>query len=102
MIDLDATDRAILRALGAPRRLLLGGLLIEFAALGLFAGLLAVVGAELSVFILQEQAMDLRYAPSPWLWPLGLSAGVLLIGGLGTWSCRRAVSSPPLAVLREL
>lgn len=101
-VDARMHESAILRALGAPRRLLLGGLLIEFAALGLFAGLLAVVGAELSVFILQEQAMDLRYAPSPWLWPLGLSAGVLLIGGLGTWSCRRAVSSPPLAVLREL
>lgn len=101
-VDARMHESAILRALGAPRRLLLGGLLIEFAVLGLFAGLLAVVGAELSVFILQEQAMDLRYAPSPWLWPLGLSAGVLLIGGLGTWSCRRAVSSPPLAVLREL
>ena len=101
-VDARMHESAILRALGASRRLLLGGLLIEFAALGLFAGLLAVVGAELSVFILQEQAMDLRYVPSPWMWPLGLFAGVVLIGGLGTLSCRRAVSRPPLAVLREL
>ena len=37
---------------------------------------------------------------SPWL--AGLLAGMLLIGGLGVYSCRRVVSSPPVALLREL
>ena len=101
-VDARMHESAILRALGARRSLVLGGLFIEFATLGLFAGLLATVAAELSVYMLQEWVMDMRYAPSPWVWPLGIGAGMLLIGGLGVFSCRRVVSSPPVALLREL
>jgi putative ABC transport system permease protein len=101
-VDSRMQESAILRALGARRGLVLGGLLIEFATLGLFAGLLATVAAEFSVYILQEWVMDMRYAPAPWVWPLGIGAGMVLIGGLGVFSCRKVVSSPPVAVLREL
>lgn len=101
-VDARMHESSILRALGASRRLILGGLWIEFAALGLFAGLLAVIAAEMSVAILQFWVMDMRYVPSPWLWPLGIAGGILLIAGLGVWSCRRVVSHPPVAVLREL
>ncbi|MFK7975048.1 MAG: ABC transporter permease [Halioglobus sp.] len=101
-VDARMHESAILRALGAKRQLILGGLLIEFAALGFFAGLLATVAAEFSVFILQTQAMDMQYAPTPWVWPFGLLGGTLLIGVLGVYSCRKVVSSAPIAVLREL
>jgi putative ABC transport system permease protein len=101
-VDARMHESAILRALGARRSLILGGLFIEFAALGLFAGLLATVAAEFSVYMLQEWVMDMRYAPSPAVWPLGIGAGMVLIGGLGVFSCRRVVSSPPVALLREL
>ena len=66
------------------------------------AGLLATVSAEVSVYILQVWVMEMNYAPSPWAWPVGLTLGTLLIGCLGVYSCRRVVSSPPVAVLREL
>lgn len=101
-VDARMHESSILRALGARRRLVLGGLLIEFAAMGLFAGLLATVAAELSVYILQAQVMGMQYAPSPWVWPVGIVVGTVLIAGLGVFSCRKVVSSPPLAVLREL
>ena len=101
-VDARMHESSILRALGARRRLVLGGLWIEFAALGVFAGVLATVGAELSVYILQAQVMGMDYAPSPWVWPVGIGGGALLIAGLGVFSCRKVVSSPPLAVLREL
>jgi putative ABC transport system permease protein len=101
-VDARMHESSILRALGARRGLILGGLAIEFAALGLFAGLLATVAAEASVWALQVWVMDMRYAPTPWLWPVGLMLGVVLICGLGVYSCRRVVASPPLAVLREL
>jgi len=91
-----------LRALGASRKLILGGLLIEFATLGLFAGLLATIAAEMSVYILQSWVMDMSYAPSPWVWPVGILSGMVLIVALGVYSCRKVVSSPPLALLREL
>ena len=76
--------------------------LIEFAALGLCAGLLATVAAELSVYILQTRVMDMHYAPTPWIWPVGILSGALIIGGLGVFSCRKVVSTSPLTVLREL
>jgi putative ABC transport system permease protein len=101
-VDARMHESAILRALGARRGLVLGGLFIEFAALGLFAGLLATAGAELSVYFLQEWVMDMRYSPSPWIWPLGIGAGMALIGSLGVFSCRKVVSSPPVALLRDL
>jgi putative ABC transport system permease protein len=77
-------------------------LLIEFATLGLFAGLLATVAAELTVYILQSRVMDMTYTPTPWIWPLGILSGALVIGGLGVFSCRKVVSTPPVTVLREL
>jgi putative ABC transport system permease protein len=101
-VDSRMHESAILRALGAPRALILGGLLIEFSALGFFAGLLATVAAEVSVAILQAFVLDMSYAPSPAIWPLGVGIGVVMIGGLGIFNCRKVVSSPPLAVLREL
>jgi putative ABC transport system permease protein len=101
-VDERMHESSILRALGAKRQLILGGLLIEFAALGLFAGLLATVAAEISVAILQVTAMDMQYAPSPWLWPLGILSSMVLISALGVFSCRRVVSHPPVTVLREL
>jgi len=101
-VDARVHESAILRALGAQRRLILGGLLIEFATMGMFAGLLATVAAELSVFILQTTVMEMDYTPTPWIWPLGIVAGTVIIGALGVFSCRRVVSAPPVEVLREL
>ena len=77
-------------------------MVIEFAALGLFAGLLATIAAEIAVFILQTRALDMEYSVHPEIWLLGPVAAVLMIGALGVWNCRRVVSSPPLLVLREL
>ena len=101
-VDARIRESAILRAIGAPRRLLLGGLLIEFATLGLFAGLLATAASELSVYLLQTRVMETTYAPTPWMWPIGITTGTLLIGSLGVYSCRKVVSTAPVAVLRDL
>ncbi len=101
-VDERMHESSILRALGAGRRLILGALTIEFATMGLFAGLLATLGAEVSVYILQTQVLELGYSITPALWPLGILSGMCIIGGLGVFSCRKVVSSPPVALLREL
>jgi putative ABC transport system permease protein len=100
-VDSRLQESALLRSLGARRGLVLGGLAIEFAALGLFAGILATLGAELSAWVLQTRVLEMTYRPTPWLWPLGLVGSAALIAALGVWGCRRVVSTPPLAVLRE-
>ncbi len=101
-VDTRLRESALLRALGASRRLLLGSLWIEFSVLGFFAGCLAVVGAEAAAWALQTQALDLVYSPTLSLWPAGLTAGVLIIGCVGVFSCRSAVNTPPLVVLRDV
>ncbi|HKK23451.1 MAG TPA: FtsX-like permease family protein, partial [Pseudohaliea sp.] len=100
-VDSRLQESALLRSLGASRGLVLGGLAIEFAALGLFAGVLATLGAELSAWVLQTRVLEMAYRPTPWLWPLGLFGAAALIAGLGVAGCRRVVNTPPLAVLRE-
>jgi len=54
------------------------------------------------VYFLQTMAMDMTYAPSPWIWPVGVLSGTVIIGALGVYSCRKVVSTPPVTVLREL
>lgn len=101
-VDTRLRESALLRALGAPRGLLLGALWIEFSVLGLFAGCLAIIGAEAAAWALQTQALELYYSPTPHLWPVGLATGVLIIGSVGVFSCRSAVNTPPLVVLRDV
>lgn len=100
-VDVRLRESALLRALGARKGLLLGALWIEFATLGACAGVLAIAGAEVAVWALQTQALDLYYRPSYTLWPAALVAGAAIIGALGVLSCRRAVQAPPLVVLRD-
>jgi len=95
-------QHAILRTLGASRRLVLGSLAIEFCALGLFAGLLATLGSEITVYTLKTQVFDLDYGINPQLWLLGPVAGMLLVGSIGTLTTRRVVDTPPASVLREI
>ncbi len=95
-------QHAILRTLGAGRKLVLGSLLIEFCALGLFAGILATIGSEITVFMLETQVFELEYSVNPQLWLLGPVVGVVLIGAAGILATRRVVETPPASVLREL
>ena len=101
-VDVRLRESALLRAIGAGRGLLLGALSLEFAILGGLAGVLASAGSEIAAWALQTQALDLSYQASPELWPLGVAAGGVMIAGLGVLSCRRAVTAPPLVVLREV
>jgi putative ABC transport system permease protein len=95
-------ESAILRTLGSSRRLILGIQLVEFSTLGIMAGLLAAIGAEAAVAMLQRFMFDLPFALHPWLWLAGPSAGGLLVGALGVGYSRKAVVQPPLEVLKSL
>lgn len=95
-------QHAILRTLGASRKLVMGSLLIEFCALGFFAGLLATFGSEITVFALEHEVFELDYSLNPQLWLIGPLVGTLLIGTIGTIATFKVVNTPPIAVLREL
>lgn len=95
-------QHAILRTLGASQNLVMGSLVIEFCALGLFAGVLATFGSEITVFALETEIFELDYNVNPQLWVLGPVVGMILIGIIGTIATLRVVKTPPITVLRGL
>jgi putative ABC transport system permease protein len=95
-------ESAILRTLGAQTRLISGGLALEFGLLGLIAGILAAGGAEIMAGLILVNSFNMEYSPQPAVWLVGPVSGALLVGLLGYIASRRAVSQPPLLVLRDL
>lgn len=91
---------ALLRALGAERKLLLRARRTEFGVLGAASGVLAALGCELVSALLYHFVFDLRWHPHPWLLLLPL-IGALLVGAAGVLGTRRALNASPLDVLRE-
>jgi len=99
-IDERRLESAILRALGARKRTVFSGVMAEFAALGVAAGVLASAGASVLAAIVAVQLFELPYEFNPTLWVAGLAAGVLIVCGSGFVAARGAVHAPPADVLR--
>jgi putative ABC transport system permease protein len=95
-------ENAILRTLGAGRRLILSSLLIEFAVIGLLAGFIATLGAEASLAYLQEEVFEQDFSFHFWVWLAGPLSGTILIALLGVSATRKVVSISPLTVLRRM
>ncbi len=95
-------ESALLHTLGAPRRKILQGIAVEFTALGCLAGTLAAFGAMAVGWVIAERVFELDYTLNPYLWLIGLVLGSTIVGLTGTWATRKAVSEPPVAVLREV
>ena len=95
-------EGALMRTLGANRSLLRTAQFIEFGALGLISGLLAVIISEAVIFALYTQVMHIAYRPSLYLWAVVPLAGTLFIGIAGCWGVRQVLNKSPLRVLREL
>jgi putative ABC transport system permease protein len=94
-------ESAMLRTLGASRRIVLQGVAAEFTALGLLAGLLAAGGATVVGFFLAREVFNLDYAPDPWVWIIGVFGGAALVGLAGVLAARSAVTQPPVETLRQ-
>ncbi|MGH2739289.1 MAG: ABC transporter permease [Actinomycetota bacterium] len=94
-------ESAMLRTLGARRRVVLAGVASEFTALGMLAGVLAAIGATLAGWLLAREVFELSYTLDPWVWVIGLAAGALIVGGAGTLAARGVINHPPISTLRE-
>ena len=101
-LDSRLQESAILRTLGANARVVQGALAIEFFTLGALAGLLAALCAQIALYFLQTELLNIAFVPSMILLLIGPVIGALAIGGVGLLSTRRVVKVPPLTVLRTL
>ncbi len=99
-LDERVRETAILRTLGASRRQIQRGLIAEFVALGLLAGLVAAIAASIVGYVLAERIFHLDYTVNPWLWLLGLIAGGVGVGVAGVLGTRPILFKPPLQTLR--
>ena len=99
-IDERRFESAMLRALGARKRIVFSGVMAEFAALGAAAGLLASAGASVLAAVIAVQLFELPYAFNPMLWIVGMTSGVLVVCFSGYFAARSAINSAPVDVLR--
>ncbi len=80
-------ELVVWRTLGAGKSLLRATLWAEFALLGLVSGLVAAIGAEVALAMLQTKVFDFPWAPDWRLWVLLPLTGAVLLslcgGGLG-------------------
>ena len=100
--DLRMKEHALLRSLGGTRNLISGSLTAEFALLGAMAGVVGVIGAECTVYLIESQILDLPYAIRPHLWALGPAIGAVIIAVVGYFGTRKLVKQPPMRILREV
>ncbi len=91
-------ETAILRALGASRRLLVGSTLVEFAGLGLLAGVLAATVAAFGGLLLARE-LELRYRFDALMWLTGVAATVSMMGISGWLAMRPVLNKQPRSVL---
>ena len=101
-LDQRIYEGALMRTLGASRRLLRTAQLIEFSALGLISGVMAMVMSELMLLALYTQVLHISYRPSFYLWLLVPVTNAVLISVVGSWGVRQVLNKPPLQVLRAL
>ena len=94
-------EAGLLRALGSPRRLVVGSIWSEFSILGFLAGITGVLGAEILLWNLQYWVFDIPVRAHYSFWVLGPLLGAVSVGILGAISCRSVVTTPPAVVLRE-
>ena len=100
--DARMSEHALVRTLGGTRKLIGSSLFAEFLVLGVFAGVVAVFGAEVIVAVLQSEVFQLGVGLHPWVWPIGPIVGGVVIVVVGLFGARSLVNSPPMLVLRGM
>ena len=93
-------ESAMLRTLGASGRTVLEGILAEFIALGVLAGLLASGGAFYAGRFIATRVLQVPYGFDPLVFLVGIGGGALLVAASGWLATRTVARQPPINTLR--
>lgn len=97
-----AQEIAILRTLGASRRKVLSGVLMEFGLLGVLSGVIAASLSSFTGYLVATELFGLSPDFNPMLWLIGVCSGVLILLLVGYYSTRGLLRQPPLTVLNAM
>lgn len=89
-------ELVVWRTLGAGKKLLRTTLWCEFAMLGMVAGLVAAIGAETALAVLQTHVFDFPWEPDWRLWVVLPLCGALLLSLCGGWLGSRLLKGKAL------
>ena len=95
-------EGALLRTLGAQQNLLVKATMLEFALIGLLAGILGVIAAEAAVWALQYRMFAGEFR---WHWPVLVILPLVssaLLALLGRWQLWPVLTVSPMLLLRRL
>lgn len=89
-------ELVVYRTLGAGKKLLRTTLWCEFALLGFVSGLVAAIGAETALAVLQTRVFDFPWEPDWRLWLILPVCGALLLSLCGGWLGTRLLKGKAL------
>ena len=93
-------EAAVLKTLGAERRVLLTIMLAEYGLLGLVAGLVGAAAANGLSYAVSRYVLEIDWSFAPLLNVAGVAATVLLVGAVGALSSLDVLTKKPLSILR--
>ncbi len=93
-------EAAVLKTLGAERRVLLTIMLAEYGLLGLVAGLVGAAAANGLSYAVSRYVFEIGWSFAPILNLTGVAATVLLVGAVGALSSLDVLTKKPLSILR--
>ncbi|HEX8282045.1 MAG TPA: FtsX-like permease family protein [Pyrinomonadaceae bacterium] len=93
-------EAAVLKTLGAKRRMLLTMMLAEYGLLGLVAGVVGAAAANMLSYAVARYVFDVAWTFAPALSAAGVAATVLLVCVVGALSSLDVLTRKPLAILR--
>jgi putative ABC transport system permease protein len=94
-------EAAVLKTLGARRRVLLTMMIAEYCLLGLVAGIVGALAADALAYVVAREVFEIDWTFSTAVNLAGVAATVLLVGAVGALSSLDVLTRKPLAILRS-
>lgn len=94
-------ESAMLRTLGAQRRTVVAGVMLEFLLIGSLAGLMAAAAASTGSYFVSTRLLEIPFRPDVLVWLGGALGGALLVCIAGYIATRSALLQPPMTTLRH-